>query len=128
MPTVLLAFVLIFITINIIIIASIIYLSCPSLLIKAINNGCKLGVYNFVGMRIRGVDPNMIVDNLIKLKKSGIEVHPSMLEAHYLSGGNVPKVVDALIMARNRGKNIDFKYLADTQLAKRDLEEAINNI
>jgi uncharacterized protein YqfA (UPF0365 family) len=67
--------------------------------ISALAAGVKIGIVTLVGMRLRRVVPARIVNPLIKATKAGIEVSSDKLEAHYLAGGNVDRVVDALIAA-----------------------------
>ena len=56
-------------------------------------------VRDLVGMRLRNVAPSVIVRPLITAHKAGIYLETPQLEAHYLAGGNVQKVVNALISA-----------------------------
>jgi uncharacterized protein YqfA (UPF0365 family) len=48
-----------------------------------------------------------------------------MLEAHYLAGGNVDRVVNALIAADKAGIALDFKKATAIDLAGRDVLEAV---
>ena len=67
--------------------------------ISAIAADVRISIFTLVGMRLRRVTPSKIVLPLIKANKAGISVEVNQLEAHYLAGGNVDKVVDALIAA-----------------------------
>src|SRR5690554_3657521 len=60
-------------------------------------SGTKVTIGNLVGMRLRRVVPTRIVNPLIKATKAGLDLDTNELEAHYLAGGNVNVVVDALI-------------------------------
>ena len=64
--------------------------------ISALAAGVNISLFNLVGMRIRRVEPRMIVLPLIKGTKAGLDLNVNQLEAHYLAGGNVDNVVDAL--------------------------------
>ena len=55
--------------------------------------------FTLVGMRLRRVVPSKIVLPLVKANKAGLDVNVDQLEAHYLAGGDVDRVVDALIAA-----------------------------
>ena len=61
--------------------------------------GVNVGIFNLVGMRFRRVPASQIVLPLIKANKAGLDVNVNQLEAHYLAGGNVDRVIDALIAA-----------------------------
>ena len=68
--------------------------------ISAVAAGVRVSLPSLVAMRLRRVPPNQIILPLIKAQKAGIDdVTQNMLEAHYLAGGNVDRVVDALIAA-----------------------------
>ena len=67
--------------------------------ISALASNVHVGIFTLVGMRMRRVPPQKIVLPLIKANKAGLNVNVNQLEAHYLAGGNVDKVVDALIAA-----------------------------
>jgi uncharacterized protein YqfA (UPF0365 family) len=65
-----------------------------------------VSLIQLVFMRFRRVPPSTIVNALVTATKAGIDVQRDMLEAHYLAGGNVPKVIRALISADKA--NIDL--------------------
>ena len=67
--------------------------------VSALAAGVNVGIFTLVGMRLRRVNPSQIVMPLIKANKAGLDVNVNQLEAHYLAGGDVDRVVDALIAA-----------------------------
>lgn len=95
------------------------------LFISAFAANVKVSIFNLIGMRLRRVVPSKIVLPLIKATKAGIEVSVNELEAHYLAGGNVDKVVDALIAAHRADFNLPFERAAAIDLAGRDVLEAV---
>ena len=82
-------------------------------------------MFNLVGMRLRRVIPARIVMPLIKATKAGIKLSSNQLEAHYLAGGNVDGVVDALIASERAGIELPFEKAAAIDLAGRDVLEAV---
>jgi len=70
-----------------------------------------------IGMRLRRVPVGLIVDNRITSVKAGIPLETDLLEAHYLSGGNVSHVVLALIAADKAGITLDFNRACAIDLA-----------
>jgi len=76
-------------------------------------------------MRWRKVPPQVIVRNLIAGTKAGLKLNRDELEAHYLAGGNVVSVVNALISADKANMNLDFKVATAIDLAGRDVLEAV---
>ena len=93
--------------------------------ISALASNVHVGIFTLVGMRMRRVPPQKIVLPLIKANKAGLNVNVNQLEAHYLAGGNVDKVVDALIAAHRAQIPLPFERSAAIDLAGRDVLEAV---
>lgn len=93
--------------------------------ISALAAGVKIGIITLIGMRLRRVPPAKIVNPLIKADKAGLMVTVNQLEAHYLAGGNVDRVVDALIAAERADISLPFERAAAIDLAGRDVLEAV---
>ena len=93
--------------------------------ISALAANVHVGIMTLVGMRMRRVPPNKIILPLIKANKAGLDVAVNQLEAHYLAGGNVDKVVDALIAAHRAQIPLPFERSAAIDLAGRDVLEAV---
>ena len=88
--------------------------------------GGHITIFNLVGMRFRRVPPSIIVNGLISINKAGIEdVSSSDLEVHYMAGGDVNKVVDALISASKAGLGLTFSIATAIDLAGRDVLAAV---
>ena len=56
---------------------------------------------------------------MIKAVKAGLDAPINKLEAHYLAGGNVDKVVNALIAAERANIPLEFERAAAIDLAGR---------
>ena len=95
------------------------------LLISASASGVKVGLVQLIGMRIRKVVPQRIVNPMIKATKAGLSISSNKLEAHYLAGGNVDRVVNALIAAQRAGIPLDFEQSCAIDLAGRDVLNAV---
>jgi uncharacterized protein YqfA (UPF0365 family) len=93
--------------------------------ISAMAAGVNVGIFNLVGMRLRRVRPERIVIPLIKAHKAGLMIRPAQLEAHYLAGGNVDRVVNALIAAERAAIPLVFERAAAIDLAGRDVLQAV---
>ena len=70
-----------------------------------------------IGMRLRRVPVGLIVDSRITAVKAGLPIETDLLEAHYLSGGNVTHVVLALIAADKAGIPLPFNRACAIDLA-----------
>jgi len=93
--------------------------------VAALAAGVKLGLLSLIGMRLRKVDPNVIVPSLIMLHKAGLETEINQMEAHYLAGGNVLNVIKALISADKAEIVLNFERAAAIDLAGRDVLDAV---
>ena len=77
-------------------------------------------------MRIRKVPARIIVQAMIEAHKAGLsEVNRDDLEAHFLAGGNVEKVVHALVSASKANIDLGFKMATAIDLAGRDVFQAV---
>ena len=93
--------------------------------VSAIASGVRVGIVTLVGMRLRRVPPDKIVNPLIKAIKAGLDLDVNKLEGHYLAGGNVDRVVNALIAAQRAGIDLGFERAAAIDLAGRDVLQAV---
>lgn len=96
-----------------------------ALWISALAAGVKVSIFTLIGMRLRRVIPNRVINPLIKAHKAGLGVTTNQLESHYLAGGNVDRVVNALIAAERANIEIPFERGAAIDLAGRDVLEAV---
>lgn len=93
--------------------------------ISALASGVKVGIFDLIGMRLRRVAPARIVLPMIKATKAGLTTKLNQLEAHYLAGGDVNSVVNALIAAERAQINLTFEQASAIDLAGRDVFEAV---
>lgn len=100
---------------------------CPFFLwISARVSGVRISLLQLVLMRIRQVPASMIVRAMIEAHKAGLkDITRDDLEAHYLAGGNVDKVVHALVSAAKANIDLGFKMATAIDLAGRDVFEAV---
>jgi uncharacterized protein YqfA (UPF0365 family) len=71
------------------------------------------------------VPPKLIVNSKIMAVKAGLNFTTDDLESHYLAGGNVSRVVQALIAADKANMELEFNRAAAIDLAGRDVLEAV---
>lgn len=93
--------------------------------ISALAAGVRVSIFTLIGMRLRRVIPNRVINPLIKAHKAGLGVTTNQLESHYLAGGNVDRVVNALIAAQRANIELPFERGAAIDLAGRDVLEAV---
>jgi len=93
--------------------------------ISALAAGVRISIFTLIGMRLRRVTPSRVIIPLIKAQKAGLNVTTNQLESHYLAGGNVDRVVNALIAAHRANIELSFERCAAIDLAGRDVLEAV---
>lgn len=84
-----------------------------------------VSLLNLIAMRFRRIPPSTIVDPYIAARQAQLPLSTSELETHFLAGGNVRNVVQALISADKAGIPLVFAKAAAIDLAGRDVFEAV---
>lgn len=92
---------------------------------QALLSNVKVSLVQLIFMRWRKVPPRIIVQAMITSSKAGINVLRNDLEAHYMAGGNVQSVINALISADKANIDLDFTTARAIDLAGRDVLEAV---
>lgn len=93
---------------------------------SAIVSGVPTSLLQLVLMRIRKVPPTVIVRAMIEAHKAGLKnIKSEELEAHYLAGGHIEKVVHALVSASKANIDLSFQMATAIDLAGRDVFEAV---
>ena len=93
--------------------------------IRAFMSKAPVSLWSLIGMRLRHVPPVLIVDARIRSVKAGLQLTTDELEAHYLAGGDVDNVVNALIAADKATIDLTFKRATAMNLAGRDVLDAV---
>jgi uncharacterized protein YqfA (UPF0365 family) len=94
--------------------------------INAQGSGVRISLIQLFLMRIRKVPPTKIVNCMIEAHKAGLsDVKRDGLEAHYLAGGHIERVVHALVSASKAGIDLSFQMATAIDLAGRDVFEAV---
>jgi len=96
-----------------------------SVWIRAWTSNAYISFRSLIAMKLRAVPPRIIVDARIRMVKAGLEISTNDLEAHFLAGGNVIQVVNALIAADKANIPLTFKRAAAIDLAGRDVNDAV---
>ncbi len=100
--------------------------SAISLWVQALVSGARVGLFNIIFMRFRKVPPKLIVNCKIMAVKAGLDVITTDdLESHFLAGGDVMRVVQALIAADKANIDLKFNRAAAIDLAGRNVLEAV---
>ena len=118
----------------------IIALKYGSLWFEGYNCGAQIGLFELVMMGLRQVNQKAIMKAKIKAVQASLKterdrqpgvpydgtfVTTQRLEAHYLAGGNVGNIIEALVASKNAGIALEFDQAAAIDLAGRDVVEAV---
>lgn len=104
----------------------VVFMRYANLYVRSILTRAGVGLFDMLAMSLRRVNPALIVNARVMLVQARIsDVDKRDLEAHVLAGGNVERVVLALIAADRAGIDLDFRTAASIDLAGRDVLEAV---
>jgi uncharacterized protein YqfA (UPF0365 family) len=95
------------------------------LYVQSVASNATVGLFSIIFMRIRKVNPQIIVTARITAKKAGLDISSDKLEAHYMAGGHVSRVINALIAANKASIVLSFDRACAIDLAGRDVYEAV---
>ena len=93
--------------------------------IQAVASNAPVGLFSIIFMRIRKVNPQIIVNARITAKKAGLDIPADKLEAHYMAGGHGMRVISALIAANKAAIPLSFDRACAIDLAGRDVLDAV---
>ncbi len=113
------------------IVVLIVVLNYGQLWFQAYMSSADISLWSLIGMSLRQVNSRLIVKAKIMAKQSGLNIDrrsgisTKRLEAHFLAGGNVMHVIQAIIAAQRAGIDLDFDRAAAIDLAGRDVVDAV---
>jgi len=102
-----------------------------SLWLQAYMSNARVDPLSLIFMGLRQVNPRTIVNGKIMAMQAGVGTDPeigvttSRLEAHYLAGGDVPRVINAIVVAHRADIDLNFDRAAAIDLAGRDVLDAV---
>lgn len=92
---------------------------------RALASGAHVSMLRLIGMKMRKVDYKTIVNIYIVSQKAGLNIAISELETHLMAGGNIEKVVDAMIASHSAKLDLTLELAKAIDLAGRDVVEAV---
>ncbi|MEX0820015.1 MAG: flotillin-like protein FloA [Pirellulaceae bacterium] len=99
--------------------------------VQAYMSSADVSLLSLIGMGFRQVNPRVIVAAKIMAAQAGLDISrrhgisTARVEAHFLAGGNVMNVINAIIAAHRAGIDLDFDRAAAIDLAGRDVLDAV---
>jgi uncharacterized protein YqfA (UPF0365 family) len=105
----------------------IVFVNYIKLWVRCVFSNAGIGLFEMAAMGLRKVNVNQIVDAKITAVQAGLpDVTTRDLEAHYLAGGRVERVVNALIKANRADIRLNLKMATGIDLAGRDVDDAVH--
>ena len=92
---------------------------------RCLVSGTYVGMTRLIGMKLRKINVDMVIDAYINAKKAGLDININELETHAMAGGNVSIVVSALISAHSAKINLTVDAAKAIDLAGRDILKAV---
>ncbi len=93
--------------------------------ISAMASGVHVSWGTLIGMKIRRIQPKRLVNPLIQATKAGLQLTINQLETHFLAGGNIDRVINALIAAQRANIDLPYEKACAIDLAGRDVFAAV---
>src|SRR5579864_5372029 len=93
--------------------------------VRTIAAGVPLSMLSLIRMRVIGIPPAIIVNNLVRARKAGLALTVDQMQSHVLAGGNLERVVLAMIAAQRAQIPLEWQRAAAIDLAGRDVLEAV---
>lgn len=104
----------------------IVFIKYFNLWLQAFVTRSRVSLLSLVAMSFRKVNARAIIESKIMAVQAGLDKIPTRaLEAHYLTGGNVRRVIQALIVAHRAKIELDWDTAAAIDLAGRNVLEAV---
>ncbi|HMO25396.1 MAG TPA: flotillin-like protein FloA [Tepidisphaeraceae bacterium] len=95
------------------------------LYIRALVSGAKVGFIDLIGMQLRKVNSNLVVNARIQATRAGLNVSQQEMESHILAGGNLMRVINSMIAANKANIDLPWQTATAIDLAGRDIFDAI---
>ena len=103
-----------------------VFLKFANLYLRSVLTKAGVGLFDMFAMSLRKVNPATIVNAKVMVVQARLEgISTRDLEAHFLAGGHVQRVVQALISANRAGIDLDFRTATGIDLAGRDVLDAV---
>src|SRR4029079_13947056 len=110
----------------VVLVSFIIFVKYFNLWLQAYVTRAQISMVSLIAMSFRKVNARVIVESKIMAVQAGLpNVSTAAFEAHFLSQGNVRRVVQALIVAHRAKIDLDWQTATAIDLAGRNVLEAV---
>src|SRR3954451_19207335 len=95
------------------------------LYVRAYVSGAKVSMFELIGMKLRKVNAMVVVNSRIQASRAGLNITQPEMESHMLAGGDVQRVIAAMIAANKANIDLSWKTATAIDLAGRDILDAV---
>ncbi len=95
------------------------------LYVRALVSNARVSFWELIGMKLRKVNAITIVNSRIQALRAGLMISQAEMETHTLAGGDVPRVINAMIAANKANIDLPWQVATAIDLAGRDILDAI---
>src|SRR5262249_46335520 len=93
--------------------------------VRALVSGARVTFLELIGMRLRKFNTTLIVNARIQAVGAGLNIPLSEMQTHYQAGGDLMRVINAMIAANKANIDLPWKTATAIDLAGRDVLEAV---
>jgi uncharacterized protein YqfA (UPF0365 family) len=109
----------------IILVGGVLLINFFSIWLRALFAGAKVSYTELIALKLRSVPVGLVVNVRITAIKSGLPLSIDELSTHFLAGGNIEMVVQALIAARKANIHLDFDSACAIDLATKGTGKSV---
>lgn len=95
------------------------------LYIRALVSGAHVSFIDLIGMRLRQVNPSLIINSRIQASRAGLSISQAEMESHVLARGDLLRVINAMVAANKANIDLTWENARAIDLAGRDILDAV---
>ena len=95
------------------------------LYVRALVSGARVSFIDLIGMRLRKVNPELIINSRIQASRAGLHIPQAEMESHVLARGDLLRVINAMIAANKANIDLAWDNARAIDLAGRDILDAV---
>src|SRR5215203_4899789 len=95
------------------------------LYVRALVSGARVSFADLIGMRLRKFNTTLIVNSRIQAVGAGLQIPLAEMQTHYQAGGDLMRVINAMIAANKANIDLTWKTATAIDLAGRDILDAV---
>lgn len=93
----------------------------------ALTSGAYIPAVKLISMKKRKLDVKLLVETYIASKKAGLNLTIKQYEAHLIAGGDISKLLKAILLAKQSRLNVDISTLMAIDKAGEDVVNIVDD-